>query len=88
MFMSMDLCQTQIHILINSLSINDNSNKVLEILSNLHSTLAKDFSSYLEMKIYWMSSPLTRSDRFLVDLFTTSIHTSPYPEYLIHDFLQ
>ena len=69
--MSMDSCQTQIYILIDSSSINDNSNKELEILSNLHTTLAKDFLSYLDMKIYRMSCPLTWSDRFFIDLSKT-----------------
>ena len=68
--MSMELYQIQTHILIDSSSINDNSNKKLEYLSNHHTALAKDFLSYLEMRMYGMSSPLTWSDRFLVDLLT------------------
>ena len=60
--MSKESCQTQIHILIDSPSINDNSNdEALEILSNLYPALAKDFLSQV-MRIHRMSSPLTRSD--------------------------
>ena len=63
MFMSMRLCQTQIHILINFPSINDYSDdEVLKIFSNLHSTLAKDFLSHQMMRMHRMSSPLTKSD--------------------------
>ena len=86
-FMSMGLYQTQTYILIDSPSISDNSNEALETLSNLHSILAKVFSSYLEMRIYRMPSLLTRSDPFFVDLFTNFIHTPPYPEHPIHDLM-
>ena len=34
-----------------------------------------------------MLSPLTRSDRFLIDLLTTSIFNSPYPEHPVHDLV-
>ena len=63
----------------------DNSYEALEALSNLHTTLAKVFLSYHKMRIHRMSSPLTRSDRFHVDLLTTFIHILPYLEHPIHD---
>ena len=87
LLMSMDSCQTQIYIPIDSSSINDNSNEELEILSNLHIALAKNFLSYLEMRIYRMSFPLTQSDRFLIDLHTTCIYNPPYPKHSIHDLV-
>ena len=66
--MSIELCQTQIHIHIDSLSINDDSNdEVLKILSNFYSILVKDFLSHLEMRMHRMVFFLTRSDQFLVD---------------------
>ena len=67
--MSMKLCQSQMHIHIDSLTINDDSNnKALEILSNLHPTFGqKIFSSHLGMRIHKMQFSLARSDRFLVD---------------------
>ena len=66
--MSMESCQTQIHILIDSLSINDDSDdKALETLFNLHPALVKDFLSHQVIKMHRMSSSFTRSDRFFVD---------------------
>ena len=86
--MSIESCQTQTHIYIDSPSIYDVFNdKVLEILSNLHPTLVKDFLSHLEMRMHRMISPLTRSDRFLLDRLTTSIHTLPYPEHPVYVFM-
>ena len=82
MFMSMESCQTQIYIHINSQLTNDDSNEeVLETLSNLFSAAKRLFSNHLGLRIYRMRSPLTRSDRFHVDLLTTSIYTLPYPEH-------
>ena len=84
--MSMESCQTQTHIHINSQLTNDDSNEeALEILSNLLPTFGqKTFLSHLGLRIYRMRSPLTRSDRFHVDLLTTSIYTPSYLEHLIH----
>ena len=86
MFMSMDSCQTPTYIFIDFLLINDNSNEALEILSNFHISLV-GFLSYLEMRIYRMSSALTRSDRFFIDLFTTFRHNPSYPEHPVHDLV-
>ena len=82
-FMSMDSCQTQRYIPIDSSSINDNLNEALEILSHIHTILAKDFLSYLKMRIYGMSSSFTQSDIFLFDHSQSSytiyhIQTIPY----------
>ena len=88
MFISMKSCQTQTHILIDSSSINDDSDdEALKILFNLHPALAKDFLSHQEMRMHKITSPLTRSDRFLVDRFTISIHILPYPKYPVHVFI-
>ena len=66
--MSMELCQTQIHIHINSPSISDDFNdEALKFFSNLYPTLAKDFLSHLEMRMHRMTSLLTKSDRFFID---------------------
>ena len=65
----------------------DNLYERLETLSNLHTALAKVFSSYHKMRIHGMSSPLTRSDRFHVDLLTTFIHNPPYPDHPVHDLI-
>ena len=60
-------------------SNNDDSlNELLETISNVH-TLIKDFPNHHPIEISWMQSPLTRVDRFLVDLLITSICNSPYP---------
>ena len=85
-FISMESCQTQTHIHINFLSISDDSNdEVLEILLNLYPAFGqKIFLSHLVMRIHRMPSPLTRSDRFLIDRLTTFIHIPSYPEYPIH----
>ena len=57
----------------------------LETLSNLLPTFdQKTFLNHLGLRIHRMRSPLTRSDRFHIDLLTTSIHTPPYPEYPVH----
>ena len=86
--MSIESYQTQTYILIDSPSINDDSDdEALEILSNLYSTLTKDFLSHLEMRICWMSSPLTKSDRFFIDRLTSSIYIPPYPEHPVHVFM-
>ena len=87
MFMSMESYQTQIHILIDSLSIIDDSNEALKITSNFYPALVRNFSSHLEMRMHRISSPLTRSDRFSIDRLITSIHTSSYLEYSIHVFM-
>ena len=56
-------CQTQLHIHIDYPLINDDSNdEILETLSNLHSTLIKDFLSHLKMIIHRITSPFTKSD--------------------------
>ena len=83
--MNMESCQTQTHIYIDSQLTNDDSNeKALETLSNLLPTFSqKTFLSHLGLKIYRMRSPLTKSDRFYIDLLTTFIHTPPYPEHPI-----
>ena len=80
MFIGIDLCQTQIHIHIDSLLISNSSNdEALETLSNSHPIFSqKIFLSHLEKKIHRMPSSLTRSDQFLVDRLTTFIHTLPY----------
>ena len=85
--MSMESCQTQTHIHIDSQLTNDNSNEeALETLSNLLPTFGqKTFQSHLGLRIHRMRSPLTRSDRFHVDLLTTSIYTPPYPEHPVYD---
>ena len=85
--MSMESCQSQTHIHIDSQLTNDDSNKeVLETLSNLLSAFGqKTFLSHLGLRIHRMRSPLTRSDRFYVDLLTTFIHIPPYLEYLVYD---
>ena len=54
------------------------------ILYNLYLTLVKDFLSHLEMRIYKMSSSLTRSDRFFIDQLKTSIHTKSYLEHPVY----
>ena len=82
----MESCQTQTHIHIDSqLTNNDSNEEALEILSNFLPTFGqKTFLSHLGLRIHRMRSPLTRSDRFHIDLLTTFIHTPPYPEYPIH----
>ena len=86
MFMSMESCQTQTHIHINSQLTNNDSNKeVLETFSNLLPAFdQKTFLSHLGLRIHRMRSPLTRSDRFHIDLLTTFIHTPPYPEHPVY----
>ena len=54
--MSMESCQTQIHIYIDSASISDNSNnEILKIFSNLYSALIKKILSHLEMRMHRMA---------------------------------
>ena len=66
--MSMDSYQNQLYIHIDYSSINDDSNdEILETLSNFYFALIKDFLSHLEIITHRMISPLTRSDRLLVD---------------------
>ena len=69
MFMSMESCQTQTHIHIDSqLTNNDSNEEALETLSNLLSAFGqKIFLSHLGLRIHRMRSPLTRSDRFYID---------------------
>ena len=64
MFMSMESCQTQTHIHIDSQLMNDDSNEeVLETLSNLLPAFdQRFFSSHLGLRIHRMRSPLIRSD--------------------------
>ena len=64
----------------------DSIYKKLEILSNFYSALIKDSLNHL-IRVSRINSPLTRSDCFLVDLLTTSIHNPPYPKYSIHDII-
>ena len=67
------------------LTNNDSNEEALETLSNLLPAFGqKTFLSHLRLRIYRMRSPLTRSDRFHIDLLTTSIYTSPYPEYSVY----
>ena len=57
----------------------------LETLSNFFPAFGqKTFMSHLGLRIHRMRSPLTRSDRFHIDLLTTFIYTPPYPEYPVH----
>ena len=86
MFMSMESCQTQTYIHIDyQLTNNDSNEEALETLSNLLPTFGqKIFLSHLGLRIHRMRSPLTRSDRFHIDLLTTFIHTPPYPEHPVH----
>ena len=85
MFMSMESCHTQTHIHINyQLTNNDSNEEVLETLSNLLLAFGqKTFLSHLGLRIHRMRSPLTRSDRFHIDLLTIFIHTPPYLEHPI-----
>ena len=54
--MSIESCQTQIHIYIDSASISYNSNnEALKIFSNLYSALIKNFLSHLEMRMHRMA---------------------------------
>ena len=86
MFISMESYQIQTHIHINSqLTNNDSIEETLETLSNLLPAFGqKTFLSHLGLRIHRIRSPLTRSDRFYIDLLTTFIHTSPYPEHPVH----
>ena len=86
MFMSMESCQTQTHIHIDSQLTNNNFNEeALETLSNLLPAFGqKTFLSHLGLRIHRMRSPLTRSDRFHIDLLTTFIYTPPYPEHPVY----
>ena len=58
--------------------IDDSINLILETISNII-TLIKDFLNHHLTEIGWMLSPLTKSDRFLVDLLITFIYNSPFP---------
>ena len=70
-------------ILILFLIFNNNLiNKILKVLSNFYSTLIKDFLIHQSIRASRMWSPLTKSDRFHVDLLTTSIHIPPYLDTL------
>ena len=84
--MSMKSCQTQTHIHIDSqLTNNDFNEEALETLSNLLLAFGqKIFLSHLGLRIHRIRFSLTRSDRFHIDLLTTSIYTPPYPEYPIY----
>ena len=59
-------------------SIDDSFILILETISNI-STLIKDSLNHHLTEIGWMQSPLTKSDRFLVDLLITFIYNSPFP---------
>ena len=83
--MSMESCQTQTCIHIDSPSIGDDSDdEASEILSNLHPALIKDFLSHLEMRMHRMSFSLTRNDQFFVDQLITFIHIPSYSEHPVH----
>ena len=89
MFISIESCQTQIHIHIDSQLTNDDSNEeVLETFSNLLPTFGqKIFLNHLGLRIHRMRSPLTRSDRFHVDQLTSFIHNPSYSEHPVHDLI-
>ena len=62
-------------------------NKILKILSNFHPVLINDSLNHQSIRASRMRSLLIKSDRFHVDLLTTSIHTPPYPEHPVHDYM-
>ena len=63
----------------------DSINEILETISNFHSALIKVFLNHQLIEVIIMRSPLTRIDRFHVDLLTTFIYNPLYPEHPVHD---
>ena len=58
--------------------------KIKNYFSNFYLALIKHFLSHRLMRLLKMTSLLIESDQFLVDLLTTSIYISPYPEHSIY----
>ena len=63
----------------------DSINKILKKFSNFYSTLIKVSLNHHTIKASRMQSPLTRSDRFHIDLLTISIYILEYPEYPVYN---
>ena len=68
-----------------SQSYDDLINKILKTFFNFYLTLIQEFLNHQSIKASRIRSPLTRSDRFHVDLLTTSTHILPYLDHFIHD---
>ena len=70
-----------------SILYDDLINKILKTFFNFYSALIKGFLNHQSIRASRMRFPLTKSDRFHIDLLTISIHIPSYPNHPIYDWV-